>query len=229
MFLSAKSSRCPLFAPKASFLIRCSYSIPLESVDQYNHLGVCLHHNLSWCPHIELISNKANHLLGFLRRNLRHCPNHLKECAYKQLILPILEYCSPIWDPYHHKLIYNLEMIQHWAACFVLNQPWNKLHRDSISLLLHKLKWPSLQDRRKQARLILLFKMLNKLICIPHRYLPTPSSSLTTRALHPLKLQQLYARSEIYHYSFLPEQYLTGTIYILATSMSWTSFHSRIV
>ena len=30
---------------------------------------------------------------------------------YKQLILPILDYCSSIWDPYQHKLIYKLEMI----------------------------------------------------------------------------------------------------------------------
>ena len=65
----------------------------LEIVEQYNYLGVCLHHRLSWQPHIDSICKKANRLVGFLYRNLRHCPNKLKECAYKQMILPILEYC----------------------------------------------------------------------------------------------------------------------------------------
>ena len=38
---------------------------------------------------------------------------------------------------------------------------------------MHNLEWPSLQVRRKQARLIFLFKMLNGLICIPNQYLPS--------------------------------------------------------
>ena len=112
---------------------------PLEIVKQHNYLGIWLHHRLSWQPHIDSICNKVNRLLGFLYRNLRHCPNKLKECAYKQMILPILEYCSPIWDPYQQRSIHKIEMIQHWAARFVLNQPWNRHHRDSISEMLQSL------------------------------------------------------------------------------------------
>ena len=177
---------------------------PLEIVEQHNYLGICLHHRLSWQPYIDSICNKANRLLGFLHRNLRHCPNKLKECAYKQMILPILEYCSPIWDPYQQRSIHKIEMIQHRAARFVLNQPWNRHHRGSISEMLQSLKWPSLQARRKQARLIFLFKILNGLICIPNQSLPSPFRNTTTRSRHPNKLQQLYTRTDIYHYSFLP-------------------------
>ena len=61
---------------------------------------------LSWQPHIDSICNKANRLLGFL---YRHCPNKLKECAYKQMIVPILEYCSPIWT--QHRSIHKIELI----------------------------------------------------------------------------------------------------------------------
>ena len=138
-----------------------------------------------------------------MHRNLWHCPRKIKESAYKQLILPILDYCSPIWDPHQNKSIYKLEMIQHRAAWFVMNQPWNRHHRDSISELLHKLEWPSLQVRRKWAKLIFLFKIINNLICIPNQYLPSPSPVTTTRSRHSLKLQQLYTRTYIYHYSFL--------------------------
>ena len=56
----------------------------------------------------------------------------------------------------------KLEMIQHRAACFVLNKPWyksNQIH-DSVTEMLAYLKWPSLQNRRKIARLTLLFKIV---------------------------------------------------------------------
>ena len=72
---------------------------------------------------IKNVCNKTNRLLGFLRRNLDHCSSNLKETAYKHLILPCLGYCAPIWDPFHHNLIYQMEMVQHRAAHLALNQP----------------------------------------------------------------------------------------------------------
>ena len=95
------------------------YNILLQVVEQHHYLGVLLDNKLSWTPHICSISNKANCLIGFLCRNLHHCPPHLKERAYKQIVLPTIEYCSTIWDPYQQISIHKLEMIQHRAARFV--------------------------------------------------------------------------------------------------------------
>ena len=67
--------------------------------------------------------HKANHTLGFLQRNLKTCSTHLKEQAYKQMALPLLEYCSLIWDPHHQSNIQKLEMLQHQAAHFVTDKP----------------------------------------------------------------------------------------------------------
>ena len=203
--------------------------VPLEIAGQHSYLGVHLHHRLSWQPHIDFICNKANRLLGFLYRNLKRCPTKLRECAYKQLILPILDYCSSIWDPYQHKLIHKIEMIQHRAARFALSQPWNRHHRGSISEMLHKLEWPSLQARRKRARLTFLFKILNNLVCIPNQYLPSLSSVAATRSHHPLKLQQLYTRTAIYHYSLLPRTIPDWNNLHIEKSMSWISLNSRII
>ena len=107
--------------------------IPLESVDEHNYLGVHLHHKLSWQSHINHICHKANQLLGFLYRNLKNCPKHFKEYAYNQIILPSIQYCSAIWDPFHQSEIHKLEMLQHRAARFILNRPWRRNIRDSIS------------------------------------------------------------------------------------------------
>ena len=46
----------------------------------------------------------------------------LRQLAYKQFVLPILEYCAPIWDLYHQKYIRQIEMVQHRAARFVLGK-----------------------------------------------------------------------------------------------------------
>ena len=64
-------------------------------------------------------------------------------------------------------------MIQHRAARIVLNKPWNRHHRDSIIDMLNELNWPSLQECRKQARLILLYKIVNNLLLVPNRCLPS--------------------------------------------------------
>ena len=68
-------------------------NIPLEFVDQHNYLGVCLHNELSWQPHVNQVFHKANRQLDFLYRNLKGCP---KEYAYKQIVLPSIQYCSAI-------------------------------------------------------------------------------------------------------------------------------------
>ena len=98
-----------------------------------------MHHKLSWQPHIQYTCNKASKILGFLQRNLRHCPTDLRQLAYKQFVLPILEYCAPIWDPYHQKYIRQIEMVQHRAARFVLGKPWRRHERDSITNMLNQL------------------------------------------------------------------------------------------
>ena len=66
------------------------YSIPLQVVEQHHYLGVLIDNKLLWTSHIHSICNKENRLLGFLRRNLHHCPPHLKERAYKQMVYHLL-------------------------------------------------------------------------------------------------------------------------------------------
>ena len=153
--------------------------IPLRSVEKVKYLGVYLNNKLTWHDHIDYICNKANRLLGFLKRNLYSCHKHFKEYAYKQFLLPSLEYCCAIWDPYYQTDISKLEIVQHRAARFVLNKPWNRHHHDSITEIFQELNWPSLQQHRKQARLILLYKIVNNLLFVLSRCLPSLNLSVS--------------------------------------------------
>jgi len=42
---------------------------------------------------------KIKKLLGFLYRFFRDAKSHLLAKLYKSLVLPVLDYCSSIWDP----------------------------------------------------------------------------------------------------------------------------------
>ena len=89
----------------------------LERVDSATYLGVELSSNLTWANHINKTCHKANRQLAFLRRNLPINRTHVKETAYKGLVRPILEYCSPVWDPYRiKKYTHSVEMVQRRAA-----------------------------------------------------------------------------------------------------------------
>ena len=177
----------------------------INRIQEHDYLGVRLHHKLSWSPHVNHICNKVNRMLGFLNRNLRHAPQNIKEYTYKQLVLPSIDYCITIWDPYTKNDISKLEMLQHRAARFVMNKPWyRQQHNASITKMLAELHWPTLQNRRKQACLILMFKIVNGNLMVPARCLPQPPTITCTRANHSLKYAHLQSDMDIYRYSFLP-------------------------
>ena len=85
--------------------------------------------------------------LFFFRRNLFSCPQDMREAAYKGLVRPILEYGSSVWDPHYEGLIDDLEKVQKRAARLITrNYTYEK---SSMTDILKKLKWESLQKRRK--------------------------------------------------------------------------------
>ena len=72
------------------------------------------------------------------------------------------------------------------------------------SRMLSKLNWISLETRRKQSHLLLLFKLLNHLVYIPKNLLPVYSPSGITRASYSIQLIRPYAGTNIYLNSFFP-------------------------
>ena len=69
---------------------------------------------------------------------------------------PILEYGSTVWDPHYNDLNDELENVQKRAARFVTRN--YSYETGSMTGILEELKWETLQKRRKDNRLILLYK-----------------------------------------------------------------------
>ena len=135
--------------------IKYQYSISDAVIQQVTHakyLGVTIDEKLSWNEHILKVTNKARQVNTFLRRNISNCPIHVKCNIYKIMVRPILEYGSTIWDPHTHL---NIESIQRTAAKFYYN---NYFKLSSVSGMLNQLGLPTLQQRRKRSKCIMMLQ-----------------------------------------------------------------------
>lgn len=149
-----------------------NYSIngaSITSCTSYKYLGVHITSCLSWAEHINHITSNANKTLGFLKRNLKHAPPHLKLAAYTTLVRPKLEYASAIWSPHQSYLIYTLEAIQNRAVRFIYS---DYSSTTSVTSLKARADLHTLSSRRRLARLSLFHKFF---------YNPGISASYVTR------------------------------------------------
>ena len=120
--------------------------------------NVCQSLMEAYCITTGTIWFRPSTILGFIRRNLRHCTSNLKQTAYIKLVRSVMDYSCVVWDPYLRKNIDKLEHIQRRAARFVKND----YRRDSSgTAMLQDLKWQPLADRHRDQRLILLYKIIN--------------------------------------------------------------------
>ena len=123
--MSFNPSKCQVMQiTRSKSPIRTNYSIhgtTLDIVPSATHLGIDISNTLSWNTHIDKIVNKANSKLGFIRRNLKSCPQSIRTCAYQSLVRPHLEYCSSVCDPYTQRKIRRVEGVQHRAARFAVH------------------------------------------------------------------------------------------------------------
>ena len=179
---------------KSQFFYQLNNQI-LQSVSNAVYLGVTLTYDLSWSQHVATIVSKAHQRLGFIRRNLRGSPYKCRETAFIALTRSQLEYCSSIWDPILNKDSDSIEKVQRKAA------RWARGQYGSISVtqLLKDLKWRPLADRRRDHRIILLYKILHGSVNIPPRTVDIRKSKRTPRGVsNPDKLERPRATRKSY-------------------------------
>ena len=134
-------------------------------VKDAKYLGVTVSDDLEWTKHIDVITSKANAKLSFLRRNLKGCPEKLRETAYFSLVRSFLEYSATVWHPRQKYNSDKLEMVQRRAARFVKGR-YGMF--ESVMQMLEQLTWIPLSKRRENSRLILFYKIINNLAVVPH-------------------------------------------------------------
>ena len=184
--------------------IHASYTLEgtnLENVESIKYLGVTIRSDLRWNTHVSNVCTKANRTLGFLRRNLYSCPQEVKEAAYKGLVRPVLDYGSSVWDHPGVVLQEELESVQKCAARFVTGN--YNYETGSMTGILGQLKWESLKKRRKDNRLILLYKGLKGKASVPTDDLIPKTRRC--RNQHSMAFQTPIANTDVYKGSFFPQ------------------------
>lgn len=82
---------------------------PVAHCDQIKDLGVILTNNLSWRMHVREISKKGLSVVHLLFRNIYSLDVNIWLKLYKTYILPVVEYCTPVWSPHCVKDIREIE------------------------------------------------------------------------------------------------------------------------
>ena len=126
-----------------------------EATD-YEDLGVTISKDLSRDNHISITVNKANNLLGLIKRSVGTTNVNVFSTLYLFLVRPILEYALPVWCPLV-KGHSRLESIQRKASRLALNQHKGEVpYADRCKLS----KWPSLSDLRNYLSLTECYKFV---------------------------------------------------------------------
>lgn len=172
----------------------------LVEEDSCKYLGVHVRNDLKWSTHVGSVVSKAYKSLHFVMRVLKGSSASAKELGYLSLVRPILEYGSAVWDPYQVGLINDLEMVQRKAARFVLSD-FNP--RSSVSRMIEKLGWESLEARRKRSRLCAMFNTYTNQPAWRELNKRLEKPTYISRVDHPFKVKGRPQRTNYGKYSFI--------------------------
>ena len=117
------------------------------------------------------------------------------------MVRPVLDYGSSVWDPPGVVLQEELENVQKRAARFVtVNYNYET---GSMTGILGPLKWESPKKRRKDKRLILLYKGLKGKASVPTDDLIPKTRYCINQ--HSMAFQTPIASTDVYKGSFFPQ------------------------
>ena len=119
-------------------------------------LGVQVDRNLDFQEHIQLQVNKANRILGMVRRSFEYLDSDSLVWLYKALVRPHLEYCHHIIYPRFKRDFRLIESVQRRATKFL-----SGLQDLDYEVRLRRLRLPSMLYRLKRGDMIEVYKYLH--------------------------------------------------------------------
>ena len=114
---------------------------------------------------------------------------------------PKLEYAVCAWDPYKTTQINKLEGVQRKAARFCTG---DYSRQSSVTQMLRNLKWDTLETRRRNSRLTMLYKIQKGMVGIGSEQYITYSTVRRTRKVNDTQINIPFARTDTYKNSYFP-------------------------
>ena len=171
-------------------------------VDSHKHLGIYLSNDCTWHQHINYIKEKAWFRVNVMRKLKFKLDRKSLEIIYTAFIRPLLEYGDVIWDNCAEYEKADLDKIQNEAARIATGA--TKLV--SLYTLSNEIGWETLEQRRKNHRLTLFYKMVYNITpyYLSNLIPPTVSNLSRYNLRNSNDLQTVDARTRQYYNSFLP-------------------------
>ena len=163
----------------------------LKAVSEVKDLGIHIPFTWSLSLQANKCANKANSVLGFIRRTVGPNNSELFSKLYKSRVSPILENCSPVWCPHLKKDLNVLEKVQRRASkCAIGNTGRDMSYEERLKFL----KWPTLHQRRLFSALTECYKTVNTLNGLdPSAFFTFAHDFRPLRANHCFKLKSASA------------------------------------
>ena len=119
-----------------------------ETVICARYIGVDILSNILWNSHIGRVVGNANRSLGYIHSSIKSKSENIRESAYNAIVRHQLEYAFAV--AYGTRIPKNISVKLRWSSEGMLAGIDN---RASITELLKKLEWRTLEQRRADARL----------------------------------------------------------------------------
>ena len=169
-------------------------------------LGVYVQDNLKFDKHISLTVNRANRLVGLIKRAFSYLDEETLLVLYKTLIRPILDYGNLIWFPTLKKDIRAIENVQR-RVTKILPQLSNLCYEE----WLKKLSLSTLMYRRNRMDMIQVFKIVQNI------------DDISMNGLFEFSDTQTRGNSKNWK-SLEPRKHLGWTLFVLETSINGTVY-----
>jgi Reverse transcriptase (RNA-dependent DNA polymerase)/Endonuclease-reverse transcriptase len=170
----------------------------LEVTKEERDIGVLVTDDLKPSAQCAKAAKTATTVLGQILRSFRYRDKNIFKALYLRYVRPHLEFSSPAWSPWLQKDVQVLEKVQKRAVRMI-----NGLNADTYEGKLRELGIQSLADRRKEADMVLTYKVLHEKCSVNRDLWPKlinehgrNAPHLTRSATDELRLRQPLARND---------------------------------